>query len=49
MQFNNRALVNYFIVYAVKLHTAFELRDAVKPLIDYAKYLQKDQIGRAHV
>lgn len=42
MQFNNRALVNYFIVYALKQHTDLELRDAVKPLIDFAKYLQKD-------
>lgn len=42
MQFNNRALVNYFIVYALKNHTDLELRDAVKPLIDFAKYLAKD-------
>lgn len=42
MQFNNRALVNYFIVYALKEHTDLELRDAVKPMIAFAKYLQKD-------
>lgn len=42
MQFNNRALVNYFIVYALKQHTDLELREAVKPMIAFAKYLQKD-------
>lgn len=42
MQFNNRALVNYFIIYALNQHTDLELRDAVKPLIDFAKYLQQD-------
>ncbi|WP_076459364.1 hypothetical protein [Limosilactobacillus caccae] len=42
MQFNNRALVNYFIVYALQHHTDLELRDAVKPLIAFAKYLQED-------
>ncbi|MCD7133633.1 hypothetical protein [Limosilactobacillus rudii] len=42
MQFNNRALVNYFIIYALKQHTDLELRDAVKPMVAFAKYLQKD-------
>lgn len=42
MQFNNRALVNYFIVYALKQHTDIELRDAVKPLIAFANYLHQD-------
>lgn len=42
LQFNNRALVNYFIVFALKQHTDLELRDAVKPLIAFAKYLQED-------
>lgn len=42
MQFNNRALINYFIVYALKNHTDLELRDAVTPLIAFAKYLKKD-------
>ena len=42
MQFNNRALVNYFIVYALKDHTDLVLRDTVKPLIDFAINLQRD-------
>lgn len=38
-QFNNRALVNYFIVYALQHHTDLELRDTVKPLIKFANIL----------
>lgn len=41
-QFNNRALVNYFIVRALKKHTDLELRDAVKPLIAFAEELAED-------
>lgn len=39
LQFNNRALVNYFIVYALKKHTDLELRDTVKPLVEFADEL----------
>ncbi|MGM9892270.1 hypothetical protein [Limosilactobacillus sp.] len=42
LQFNNQALVNYFIVRALKQHTDLELRDAVKPLISFAKDLAAD-------
>jgi hypothetical protein len=42
LQFNNRALVNYFIVYALKKHTDLELRDTVKPLVEFADELAKD-------
>lgn len=38
-QFNNCALVNYFIVYALKQSTDLELRDTVKPLIKFAEVL----------
>lgn len=41
-QFNNRALVNYFIVYALKKHSDLELRDAIKPLIEFANELAQD-------
>ena len=41
-QFNNRALVNYFIVYALKKHSDLELRDAIKPLIEFANELADD-------
>lgn len=41
-QFNNRALVNYFIVYALKKHSDLELRDAIKPLIEFANELAND-------
>lgn len=41
-QFNNRALVNYFIVRALKKHTDLELRDAVRPLIAFAHELAAD-------
>ncbi|WP_267202280.1 hypothetical protein [Limosilactobacillus kribbianus] len=41
-QFNNRALVNYFIVYALKKHSDLELRDAIKPLIKFANELADD-------
>ncbi|MGN1279168.1 MAG: hypothetical protein ACI4T4_00635 [Limosilactobacillus sp.] len=41
-QFNNRALVNYFIVYALKKHSDLELRDAIKPLIEFANELASD-------
>ena len=41
-QFNNQALVNYFIVRALKKHTDLELRDAVKPLIAFAQELATD-------
>ncbi|EEW53455.1 hypothetical protein [Limosilactobacillus antri] len=41
-QFNNQALVNYFIVRALKKHTDLELRDAVKPLIAFAQELAAD-------
>lgn len=40
--FNNRALVNYFIVYALKKHSDLELRDAIKPLIEFANELADD-------
>lgn len=42
MQFNNQALINYFIVRALKKHTDLELRDAVKPLIAFAEELKAD-------
>lgn len=38
-RFNNRALVDYFIVYALNHHTDLELRDTVKPLIKFANEL----------
>lgn len=41
-QFNNRALVNYFIVHALKKHSDLELRDAIKPLIEFANELASD-------
>lgn len=41
-QINNRALVNYFIVYALKKHSDLELRDAIKPLIEFADELAND-------
>lgn len=41
-QFNNRALVNYFIVYALQKHSDLELRDAIKPLIEFANELADD-------
>lgn len=41
-QFNNRALVNYFIVYALRKHSDLELRDAIKPLIEFANELAAD-------
>lgn len=41
-QFNNKALVNYFIVRALKKHTDLDLRAAVKPLIAFAEELAED-------
>lgn len=41
-QFNNEALVNYFIIHALQKHTDLELRDAIKPLIAFAEELQDD-------
>lgn len=41
-QFNNRALVNFFIVRSLTNHTDMELRDAVKPLIAFANALASD-------
>lgn len=42
MQFDNRALVNYFIVRALTSHSDLDLRNAVKPLIAFANELQTD-------
>jgi hypothetical protein len=42
MQFDNRALVNYFIVRALTSHSDLDLRNAVKPLIAFANELQND-------
>lgn len=42
MQFDNRALVNYFIVRALTSHPDLDLRNAVKPLIAFANELQTD-------
>lgn len=42
MQFDNRALVNYFIVRALTSHSDLDLRNAVKPLIASANELQTD-------